>query len=620
MKNTITIILVFLMVFIAACDKDDFAELNSNPDSLSDPDLRFSITKVIEQMYGDDYLIWFYDNFDYMYPWSQVATATPGGANGESIFEMGAVAGRGYIYNEVIPNTRDIRAHIEAMSEEEQLARRALKGMTYPVQILPAIAYTDLYGSMIYTEAGLAPYTNPPLFLPKFDTQEELFTVWLDELDTAIEDLSAPNQFEIGNNDVIYGGDYEKWAKFCNLLKLKIAARMINTDRAKALSIAEEVATSTVGYMDNTSDDFIYQRGINYRGTGNSMGAGAGSIDLIDFMVANKDPRLKVLFNKNSFNGEVVQAFIDAEQDLPPYVEQYVVYDTDGNFEGWSGPGEPWVRYFGVPLSPDAAFEGENEIYFNQSINNRISIDGIEKTYASTSNFAERLTRTGYGFTYPTKPGGRILQRTENFPPLKVILGSAAETYLYLAEFKLLGASLPEAAQDYLNKGVEFSAKTLDMLAKNNGFPYYDEDPVYTDAALAAAGATKLEDGEISNLLLQPAYDLSTDGLEKVYIQQYINFAATPADLWTTVRRSGIPKTSSSYLPRDPFLAGGSPLTVPRRFVVRTPTEDNSNYENYKNAYQEQGFTTGSNDPQILNTERLWFDKSDPNYGAGPKQ
>ena len=59
---------------------------------------------------------------------------------------------------------------------------------------------------------------------------------------------------------------------------------------------------------------------------------------------------------------------------------------------------------------------------------------------------------------------------------------------------------------------------------------------------------------------------------------------------------------------------------MPRRFVVRTPTEDNSNYENYKNAYQEQGFTTGSNDPQILNTERLWFDKSDPNYGAGPKQ
>lgn len=620
MKNTLNLILICLMVFTSACDKDDFAELNSNPSSLADPDLRFSITKAIEQMYGEDYLIWFYDNFDYVYPWSQVATVASGGGNGEGVFEMGAVAGRSYIYTEIIPNTRDIRTRIEAMSEEEQEARRALKAITYPVQILPSIMYTDLYGSMIYTEAGLAPYTSPPLFTPKFDTQEELFTVWLEELDTAIEDLSTTNQFEIGDNDVIYGGDYTKWARFCNLLKLKIAARMINTDRTKALSIAEEVVNSSVGYMNDLSDDFIYQRGINYRGTGNAMGAGTGSINLIDFMVENEDPRVKVLFNKNSFNGEVVQAFIDAEKDLPPYVEQYVVRDGDGDFDGWSGPGEPWVRYFGVPVSPDATFEAANDIYFNQGINNRISIGGVEKTYSSTSDFAERITRTGYGFTYPTKPGGRVLQRTDNFPPLKVILGSAAETNLYLAEFKLLGANIPGSAQDYFNKGVEFSVETLDMLAKNNDFPYYDEDPVYTDGALAEAGATKLRDGEISALLLQPAYNLSTDGLEKVYIQQYINFAATPSDLWTTVRRSGIPKTGSAYLAREPFLASNSPVSVPRRFVVNTPTEDNINFENYKNAYQEQGFTTGSNDPQILNTERLWFDKPNPNYGAGPKQ
>ncbi|MFI8377550.1 SusD/RagB family nutrient-binding outer membrane lipoprotein [Leeuwenhoekiella sp. NPDC079379] len=620
MKKTINIFLILLLVFVSACDKDSFAELNSDPSALSDPDLRFSMTKAEEQMYGDDYLIWFYDNFDYAYPWSQVATATGSGANSEAIFEMGPVADRLYIYREVIPNTRDIRAQIEALSEEEQEARRALKAMTYPVQIFPSMLYSDLYGSMIYTQAGLAPYTSPPLFNPEFDTQEELYTIWLEELDMAIEDLSASNQFEIGDNDVIYGGDYAKWAKFCNLLKLKIAARMINTDRAKALAIAEEVANSPAGYMDDLSDDFIYQRDINYRGTGNPMGAGAGSIELIDFMVANKDPRVKVLFDKNSFNGEVIQAFIDAGQDLPPYVEQYVVLDAAGNFEGWSGPGEPWVRYFGVPLSPDAAFIGANDVYFNQGINNRVNLNGAEKTYTSTSNFAERITRTGYGFTYPTKPNGRVLQRNDNFPPLKVILGSSAETNLYLAEFKLLGANIPGDAQDYLNRGVELSARVLDMLAENNGFPYYDEDPVYMDAALAEAGATKLRDEEIANLLLQPAYDLSTDGLEKVYIQQYINFAAMPGDLWTTVRRSGIPKTASTILPRDPFLTGGSSATVPRRFTVRTPTEDNSNYNNYNNAYMEQGFTTGSNDPQVLNTERLWFDKQNPNYGAGPKQ
>ena len=50
-----------------------------------------------------------------------------------------------------------------------------------------------------------------------------------------------------------------------------------------------------------------------------------------------------------------------------------------------------------------------------------------------------------------------------------------------------------------------------------------------------------------------------------------------------------------------------------------TPTEDSKNYENQLQAVQEQGFTTGTSDPVILNTERLWFDKQNPQYGAGPK-
>lgn len=58
---------------------------------------------------------------------------------------------------------------------------------------------------------------------------------------------------------------------------------------------------------------------------------------------------------------------------------------------------------------------------------------------------------------------------------------------------------------------------------------------------------------------------------------------------------------------------------MPRRFKVNEPLESNKNYANEKAALEEQGFTTGTNDPMILNTERLWFDKENPQYGAGPK-
>ena len=616
MKETYKILVILLAVFIVGCDKDEFAELNSNPSTLSEPDLRYSAAKVINDMYTNDYLIWFYTNFDYVYPWGQI-TGT-GVGNPETFVEMAAQGGAQNVYN-IIPNAKDIRFKIDALPEDEKATMRGIVGVTYAAQIATALTQTDFKGSMVYSEAGLAPYTTPPLITPIYDQQELLFDTWLSELDGAIADLTAADQFSLGSQDIIYNGDYGKWAKFCNLLKLRIAARLVNANKSKALSIVEEVVNSSAGYMNTLDDDFIYTRGIEYRGTGNGTQPGTGGLNLIDFLRDNRDPRLRFLFDKNDFNAEVVQAFIDAGNPLPSYVEQYVEYDVFGDFADWSGPGEPWVRYHGAPLSPDKQQDGAYDDYFQQASQNRISIDGVDKAYSSTSSFAEKLTRTGINYTYPTRPGGRLIQKLNNHPPLEIILGSSAETNLYLAEFKLLGANISGSAQAYFDLGVELSVRRMDALAKSTETFYYESDPVYEDETMAEMASTKLKENEISDLLAQPAYDLSTDGLEKVYIQQYINFAATPHDVYTTVRRSGIPKVGSSILPWEPILAAGAELSIPRRFEIGTPTEDNVNFENVQQAYDEQGFTTGTNEPSILNSERIWFDENNPNYGEGPK-
>lgn len=613
MKTTYKIVFALVFILAIGCDRDRFAELNTNPSTLSEPDLRYSMNKAIEQMYGNDYTNWFYSNFQYIYPWTQVTTMQ--GGNGPDFNTMGPSGGQD-IYSSLFPQTMDVRMRIDAMPDETKATYLALRALTYPVQIATAMTVTDYTGSMVYTEAGMAPYTNPPLLTPVLDDQQTLFNKWLTELDEAIVALSSTEgQFAIGTEDRIYGGDYQKWAKFCNLLKLKIAARLINVDRAKAIQIAQQVASSPVGYMDNLNDDFIYKRGVKYYGTGNGMWIGWGSKNLIDYMVANKDPRVRFIFEKNAFNGEVVQAFIDAGKELPDYIEPLVEFDAEGNFAGWKGDGEPWVRYHGVPVSPDATQDPANEKYFNQSITNKIE----NKTYIATSLYSEKLTRTTYDYTYPTKPGGRVLELKDNDPAHTVILGSAAETNLYLAEFKLLGANLPKSAQEYFNWGVELSVLRADALAKSQQMPYYNSDPVYTDADVAEAAATKLRAGEIDTLLAQPSYNLATDGLEKVYIQQYINFMNTPNDVWTTVRRSGIPKKGSAYLAWETFTASGSEMPIPRRFVVDTPTEDDLNYANKKASAQEQGFSTGTPDPVKLSAEKLWFDAQNPVYGAGPK-
>lgn len=617
MKNIHKIAFALLLLAGWGCDKNEFADLNSNPSTISTPDLRFSVTTAIDQMYENDYTTWFYNNFQYIYPWTQVTSVQ--GGNGSTFLEMGPSSSFN-LYSKLFPQTLDVRARIDKMGETEKASYAAMRAITYAIQILPAIHNTDNYGSLIYTEAGLAPYTNPPLLTPVFDNQSTLFTTWLKELDEAIAVLStAENQVTLGNQDLIYGGDYSKWAKFCNLLKLKIAARLVNQDRAKALSIAQQVASSPVGYMDALGDDFIYQKGVKYYGTGNAFWIGYASKNLVDFMVGNKDPRVRFIFEKNGFNAEVVQAFLDAGKALPPYVEQYVNVDANKKFTGWKAPGEPWVRYHGAPLSPDAKLVVANNIYFNQSELNKLVVGSVQKTYASTSLFSEKQIRTTLDYTYPTKPGGRVIQLKDNDPGLNAILGSAAETNLFLAEFKLLGANLPKSAQDYFNKGVELSISRMDALAKNNQTPYYSNDPVYTNVDEAEAAATKLRDGEITDLLAKPICNLATDGLEKVYIQQYVNYMLTPGDVWTTVRRSGIPKKGSSYLAWENFISGGAEMTVPRRFVISTPGKDDINYTNKMAAITEQGITPAVFDPIKLNTERFWFDKQNPQYGVGPK-
>ncbi|HPE58663.1 MAG TPA: hypothetical protein PK904_19815, partial [Bacteroidales bacterium] len=105
MKNTFKIIFALIFLMAWGCDKDHFAELNSDPSSLSDPDLRYSVTKAVEQMYGNDYTNWFYTNFQYLYPWVQITSMQ--GGNGPGMAEMGPYGSQN-IYSGLIPQTMDV--------------------------------------------------------------------------------------------------------------------------------------------------------------------------------------------------------------------------------------------------------------------------------------------------------------------------------------------------------------------------------------------------------------------------------------------------------------------------------------------------------------------------------
>ncbi len=615
MNKYILIITTCIAVLFStqSCD-DKFAELNTDPSVVSDADPRFLISRALQQMHNNNYTLYFYTYNDYVFPYSQVSTTSTGGNN--TTFNEGGLTGLQSLMNGLNPGL-DARMRIDKLDEEKRTSSLAMKGVTYAVQIHLGLSILDYKGGMAYSEAGMARYTTPALLTPKIDTEEELFNTWLEELDNSISWLAMENQFSLGNQDLFYKGDYEKWLKFCNLLKLRIAARLVNANRAKAIAIAEEVAAST--YMDDIEDDFLYNSGKNSTGGGNSVGGawiGYAGQNLVEFLKTNRDPRLRFIFRKNDFSPEVINAIIETNgvSGLPDQIQDIINLTPDNKFDSWkAGHEEPWGRYWGVPLSTEATtdpqfFQQGNLFYATQA-------DGSgKKNYSWSSQLEEKNRRTAYTHSYPTKPGGAVLQVVGNQVPFYTLLGSAAETNLYLAEFKLLGANLPSTANEYFQRGVRFSIMRLDDLANRHQNPYYEEDPVLDNPA---EGAIKLKDGEIDDLLTQDAYMLNgTDDLEKVYIQQYVHNINTPGDLWTTVRRSGIPKKGSSYFAWEDFKVND----IPRRVVVGEPDPASLMYENISSYYKTAGFTPNVNTPSVLSSERLWFDKNNPDYGAGPKQ
>lgn len=611
---------------------DEFKDLNSKESDISTPNVRFLFAECLRQFEPMNYGAWYYD-MPRLGQWSQCVVNPSGNIdNFNLITEQGTIGGHVY---QMLRMVNDLRNQVSQMSDADKAKHEYIQYLCNPLLVFVGMNDSDMYGSRQYSEAEMARYTNPPLFLPKYDTQEELVEIWLDELDETIDYFTDNNVTDVlGTQDFIYGGDLTKWAKLANSLKLKIAARLINTNRQKALTIANEAIASPIGLLTTADGDLIYNRGKNDNHWNNDFPHGVGHDLLIDFMKTNKDTRLLSAFTKNDFNGAVVQAFIDQEKELPPYIAENAIIEDqeeeneDGTkstkkvFKGWKGDGEPWVRYYGAPLELGAGLDNDNAWIFNPTgtLFQLKTQAGGTKNYVALSRRNQELVKGIYDFTYPDAPDATpdkdILQT-----PWYGIFFSAAEVNLLLAEFKLLGATAPKSAQEYLTEGVRLSAWVYDKAAELNQVPYYKRTCINDPYDKTIKIDDKMVNKMLESNILKLTGDKKSD-LEKVYIQQYIHYIMNPIDQFVNVRRSGVPMKGSALLPWENFSDILDYTTlIPRRFKVSEPAPTDLLHDITLEAIKAQGYSYGTDnaDPGKLNSQRVWYDKENPQFGAGPK-
>jgi|GEM_PF-464142 len=629
-KNILYLVVMLLLVTAAGCSKDDMADVNTNPTAVSSPDLRylFSQVQITNDFFG--YIQWFYDYDAYCFPWIQLTVGQEGAANSNDFNLQNAKDGHWDGFYDRLAYASRLWNLIDNMEGETQASYQKIKYASYVLVIFQGMLATSMYGSMPYKEACQAQYSNPPILTPTFDTQEELYTQWADQLEKAFQVLngdvsyngSTVAQIDLSTQDLTYGGNWSEWAKFCNTVRLKLASNIYNANPTKAIQIANAVYQSGV-YMKTLDDDYVYQKGTQEYGPG-GMWDGLGAENFVTFLRENKDPRLFYLFEKNKFTTSVVQAYLNEGKPIPEVMKPYINVSADGKSFTWTADGELWGRYQGVTarITSDLS-DSMRDKYFRA---NNFNLPKFATTTVFTPYSYRNIHLIGSNEDYQYydissessgqlysvyKPGGAYPRKQRDC--------TSAETYYLLTEFKLLGANISEDANSLFHTAITLSCKMMDQQANDMHIPYYDLSDQHDPNAISVA----LKDEYITDLLKRPAYNLTGDkalDLEKLYDNMLINYFPTGTNAYNIARKAGVPKTGSTIgWSREPFSTKEA-VPIPRRFNITTPETSNINYDNMMSAYKAAGLTTNAgSSPATLESERLWFDKNSPAWGAGPK-
>jgi hypothetical protein len=151
---------------------------------------------------------------------------------------------------------------------------------------------TDAFGAVPYSEAGQIETSS----LASYDSQQEVYSGILKELDTALTQLD-PNGTAI-EGDLIYGNNISDWRKFANSLKLRIALRIADADPTLAKATVQQVLSSGELIASNSQNaQFVYKASPNWNPVAANFSTRNDyriSKTVVDQLYSLNDPRLPV--------------------------------------------------------------------------------------------------------------------------------------------------------------------------------------------------------------------------------------------------------------------------------------------------------------------------------------
>ncbi len=239
-------ILTGLLSFTAC---NDFDEMNTNPTKSPVLDANSQLSYAQLSTWGDWQITETY-HF-YLLSFTQLMqgewnVTNWGGQYRRDDATMGQLWSR--MYGVGIKNLVDV---IDKTKDDE--SQKNLNAVARIMKVYYFLVLTDIYGDVPYFDAGKGLLEE--VSSPVYNKQEAIYNDFLSELKLVEEALNAGGGTISG--DIVYAGDINKWKRFANSMRLRIAMRLIKVDPARALAEVKEVFDTPSGLLTNSDDALI---------------------------------------------------------------------------------------------------------------------------------------------------------------------------------------------------------------------------------------------------------------------------------------------------------------------------------------------------------------------------
>lgn len=516
------ILIIVLVLFTVSCKKD-FLDINTDPNNPSD----IEVSKLLPwaQRTLGDALAMGEDNGGlsqilsvYTHQMSTREEPDQYGATGNE-FYLGLAWSKLYATSPPAGGTQPVYGVLNNL--EDIISRSSADGNTHYAGIAKILkAYTfsqivDVFGDVPFSEANKM---REGILYPKFDDDAAIYDSIFKMLNSGIADLentTAPNAFEPGSDDIIYGGNLDNWLKAANTIKLKLYTQIRKVKDVSAE--VNQLLNDPSGLISDVSESFLIPYGINAATDDRNPG-------FATYFASQRSNHVSPWFYE-ILKGYNTRIFTGIEDPRIPYYIYNQITPTQATREGNQTEyrdGAFVSIYFGS-VGPDR----------DRSQQNTISMYGIYPVGGKYDDGSATIANSASG---------------TGAAPYRMI--TYADRLYLEAELIQTGVVAGDAAA-VLEEAINESFRQIDHVISTYVSPSQNVPEIYNTTAMNDYVDEVMEDFNAAG---------NEKKLEIIMTQKWISSIGSAVDQYTDLRRTGYPLI---FNPLDPAMAPGGRIQPP---------------------------------------------------------